>query len=69
MKLISHESGICPYCKTEDIEYGSIELEEDHVYYPAKCNKCNKEFREYYNILYDSTWGEIKEGDKLDETV
>jgi predicted Zn-ribbon and HTH transcriptional regulator len=53
----SYDVEICPYCKSADIHYGSIEIENCLlgvcVYYPATCENCGKEFKEYYTLDFD----------------
>ena len=37
----------CPKCDSTDVNYDSIEV-GDVLYYPARCESCGCNFREYY---------------------
>ena len=59
------EQGKCPYCGSEDIEYGSMELKDDNIVdYPCHCNKCNKDFTEGYHLEFDGMFDE--DGEELE---
>lgn len=47
------KQGLCPFCGSENIEYGNIDLRDDFLDYPCKCNNCNKEFIEGYHLEFD----------------
>lgn len=47
--------GICPACGNECLNYGTIEIEGDSVYYPFTCEKCKAQGREWYNLTYIET--------------
>lgn len=52
-KLNSNEEGKCPYCGSENITYGSLELEGGfHICYPCICDDCGTEYKEYYTIEF-----------------
>lgn len=55
--LISNESGKCPYCDSEDIEYGIFELEGEEGYYNVTCNKCKNSSKEWYKMTFIETIG------------
>jgi len=47
--------GKCPNCDSDDLDYGSLELESingEAVYYEFTCNKCGKSGKEWYNLEY-----------------
>lgn len=46
------EQGVCPYCKSADLEYGALEIDGDSLYYPTTCNKCAGESEENYELKY-----------------
>lgn len=52
VKIISNQLGVCPYCNSEDINYGQIQLEADHVYYPCECNTCGRYFQEWNYLQF-----------------
>lgn len=51
-QLQSNEEGKCPYCGSEDITYGSLELEGSNIYYPATCDDCGTEYQEHYTVQF-----------------
>ena len=60
LKKYIHEcQGQCPRCienikdgSAESIEYGTMTLKDDMIYYPAKCLDCGFEFKEWYKLEY-----------------
>lgn len=63
--MAKKEQGLCPYCGSEDIEYGVMDLNMGgEVVYPCHCNKCNKDYFEGYHLefvgMFDKEWEEIK---------
>lgn len=46
----SNKQGICPYCNSDDLEYGCVEFEGDMCYFPFTCNSCDKQGEEWYNM-------------------
>lgn len=51
-KLKSNEEGRCPYCNSDSITYGSLELVGSEICYPATCDKCGTEYKEYYTVEF-----------------
>lgn len=47
--------GECPKCGSHNIDYDVLELIMDQVYYPATCEDCNTQFKEWYFIKYNDT--------------
>jgi len=43
-------SSQCPYCKSEDIEGGSVKIEHG-VYQEVWCHKCGKEWVDVYVLV------------------
>ena len=50
-KLVN-EVGVCANCKGQDLEYGSIELVENHCYFPYECNNCGLKGEEWYSMQF-----------------
>lgn len=51
MKFIeASEEGRCPYCGSDDIEYGAGEVDTSGYYYPCTCNACKGHFFECYDL-------------------
>lgn len=44
--------GICPKCKSEDIDYGDSEPVDTSYVYEAHCNKCGIDFKEWYDMVF-----------------
>lgn len=54
-ELKSNEQGTCPHCNGYNIEYGSLEFEDDQMaYYPCTCEDCGTEFNEWYELNFVS---------------
>jgi len=58
MKLAENSvSGECPNCNSNELEYiGSIELNNEGIYFNVKCEKCGCEYREYYILEFDGNY-------------
>ena len=52
VKIISDQAGVCPYCNSEDIDYGAAKFEPNHIYYPCICNECKKYFEEWNELNF-----------------
>jgi len=46
------QSGKCPKCGSENLEYDSIELESCCAYYPLECKDCGFIGREWYELEF-----------------
>jgi hypothetical protein len=46
-----HQSGICPVCGNESIEYQTIEVDDGQVFYPAICGNGHN-FEEWYSLEF-----------------
>ena len=49
--------GHCPYCNSENVEYGSENRDGLELYFPMLCLDCHKLSREYYDLNYRETIG------------
>lgn len=62
--MAKKEQGLCPYCGSEDIDYGTMDLNMGGaVDYPCHCNKCNKDFIEGYHLEFDGMFD--KDGEEI----
>lgn len=52
MKAISNEQGLCPICNSENLSYDTIELIDDMLYYPWKCEDCSAQGEEWYKLNF-----------------
>lgn len=41
---------VCPVCGSENIEYDSLEVDGNTVYYPCECQDCECQFDEIYEL-------------------
>jgi transcription elongation factor Elf1 len=41
----------CPYCFSEDIEGGFVEIDADQAFQKISCLFCNKEWRDIYSLV------------------
>lgn len=53
VKILSNESGQCPYCNSKNIEYFD-EVQEDSfmLYYKCECRECKRYFEEWYELQF-----------------
>ena len=66
MKKLFNEAGICPYCGSDDLEYGSMEPETNNlIYYPWECNDCGHKGEEWYQLTFDGHTVENEDGDMV----
>jgi hypothetical protein len=47
------EDGHCPFCAGDNIEYNDHYFEGDYLIYYCSCDDCNRNFRLYYQLLFD----------------
>lgn len=47
--------GKCPKCESEIIEYGSMELDGEELYYEFTCGNCGKSGKEWYSLNYEES--------------
>ena len=52
VKIISNQAGVCPYCNSENIDYGVAKFEPNYIYYPCTCNECKKYFEEWNELNF-----------------
>ncbi len=60
------KSGVCPNCKSEDLEYESIDFgtSGEVVFYPVTCRKCGFSGKEWYDLTFTGFTDE--NGDDID---
>lgn len=46
------EQGKCPYCGSDDVEYGFREHVDDMIYYEVACKDCGRTFQEWYELKF-----------------
>lgn len=44
--------GKCPHCWGENLDYGTMELEDEYAYYPRTCCDCWAEGEEWYYMEF-----------------
>lgn len=43
----------CPVCDSQELDYGSIELNGNHAYYPWTCENCGSTGQEWYSMNFN----------------
>lgn len=51
-KLKKIAEGYCPVCGSSCINYGSMDIEDNVVSYPAQCNDCGATWNEDYELVF-----------------
>lgn len=51
-KTMKTGQGICPMCGSLQLDYGSLEVDDQSVGYPYTCKNCKFEGIEWYNLLF-----------------
>ena len=73
VKVISNQAGVCPYCNSEDIEYGVAKFEPNFIYYPCTCGQCKRYFEEWNELSFSGnnvgSSGEYEASDCLDKEI
>lgn len=54
---VAWSGGECPYCQSENVEYGDSYQDDDYYIYEFECLDCAKQSREYNNIEFVNTVG------------
>lgn len=76
MKVKSNACGKCPFCDEFTLEYGSLDILDDMIYYPWTCTKCGHKGEEWYSIEFaghnvldeNDDWIELQE-DMIEKEV
>ena len=50
----TQEQGKC-VCGSENIDYQSLEVKDEMIYYPFHCNDCGRNGKESYSLKYIET--------------
>lgn len=54
MSKIRHEQGVCPVCNSENLEYGSSDIDGDFISYDWTCEDCKSEGLEWYELTFSN---------------
>lgn len=46
----------CPCCHSDNLEYWTMEFEDDQCYFPRLCEDCGAQWEEWYSMEF--TWHE-----------
>lgn len=49
---LKNSVGVCPNCKENSLDYGSIQLEGECAFFPYKCENCGLEGEEWYSMEF-----------------
>ena len=52
MTAKSNSEGVCPICNGTNLNYGSIEVRGNMIYYPWKCEDCSQSGEEWYDLIF-----------------
>ena len=60
---IFHCETQCPNCGSENINYYSMDIQDEGGFYPVHCQDCGALFEEWFEIKYDYTYwdGEVED--------
>lgn len=58
MENLKGKQGNCPYCNSDNLEYGTFGFDDTGGYYETECNDCKKHFNETYDFTFVGNWGE-----------
>jgi len=50
-----YELGKCASCGDINIDYGTLDVLGDGIYYPYRCEKCGHVGKEHYDLVYQGT--------------
>ena len=70
-KIKSNEVGTCPFCESENIEYGTHAFDNDNLYFNVRCLACGSHFKEWHFVEFIGNTGlqnhycELKVGDEV----
>ena len=54
---VQTEKGVCPFCKSENVEYTSSPIEnEEGVHYRTGCTDCHGEWNEKYSLDFTGNY-------------
>lgn len=48
--------GVCPVCESEQVSYGTLEPDDDGIFYPVTCDKCGATWHECYDIEFSGVY-------------
>lgn len=49
----TNEQGLCPKCKSGNLEYFATEYVDNMCYYRYKCEDCGQEGEEWYSLTFE----------------
>ncbi len=54
MRIVEQDcQGRCAKCGSENIEYGSMKVDGEELWYKYECEGCGDSGNEYYTLQYD----------------
>ena len=53
----SMDSGFCPYCKSDEIDWEGPDPVDGMICYSGYCLDCENSFQEWYDITFNSILG------------
>lgn len=58
---VESEKTHCPYCKSDQVEGGSITVESNHAYQEMSYNDCDETWEDMYRLVSIQEHGKNKE--------
>lgn len=52
MEFKGNETGKCPFCGEQNLDYGVVVFQFDTCYFPWKCLSCEHEGEEWYSMEF-----------------
>lgn len=52
MEIKSNKQGVCPLCNSQNLDYGTINLEGELCNFKWKCLNCGGEGEEWYEMTF-----------------
>lgn len=62
-KYLKDQGARCPFCGSEDVEGGFVEIDCRRAYQKVRCNACNQAWHDGYTL--DSVMFEADEGEEF----
>lgn len=56
--VITNKEGHCPYCDSEDIDFGESTFLGNYVRDDYVCNHCGENFTQFFNLIYTESIGD-----------
>lgn len=63
----TNEQGFCPKCHSYNLDYGTLDLEDDGMcHFPYKCKDCGQQGEEWYRLEFQGHNVYTEDGDVVE---